>query len=168
MTFQYCMEALAVLDEYPEHYFEKCICFYVLGKSYWDLGVRDKGINYLIQGYELSKFQGIKTEEARGLFFLATSYLDVEEYETALSYLTEADLILETSNPSFLKARCKITLGSIYRELGDYPRAFHNLNSGSELCRILKSPVILARAYNDLAKTYALQQENQIALDYFL
>ena len=41
-TFQYCIEALAVFEEYPGHNFETCICYYMLGKSHWDLGLRDK------------------------------------------------------------------------------------------------------------------------------
>ncbi|HEY0828125.1 MAG TPA: adenylate/guanylate cyclase domain-containing protein [Bacilli bacterium] len=110
----------------------------------------------------------MRTEEARGLFFLGTSYLDVEEYGSALSYLTEADLILETVNLSFLQARCKISLGCVYREQRDYPKAFYYLDAGAEIFRNLNSSVILARAYNDLANTYALQQEHQKALDYYL
>jgi adenylate cyclase len=166
-SFSLCLEALAVFEENPGNEAEQCKGYFGLGNFYWNIGIRDKGIHYYTKSYEISKAAGLAHMEARALGFLATSYYDVKEYETALTYYQEVIKVYERLNDSVSIARTKIAMGCIFRELGDLLKALDYLNSGAQISAEANYSMGLARAHNEMAKTYSILKENEKALVFY-
>ncbi|WP_135553723.1 adenylate/guanylate cyclase domain-containing protein [Paenibacillus cymbidii] len=169
LAIQLCMEAMAFFSEQEDrnHLDGLCRCYLLSGKIYWDLGSRDKGIDYLTKGHDIAKTNQFTELEGRALGFLATSYYDVNEYELALTYFKQAFTMYEGLPAHSMSVRFIITTGCIYKELGDYGQALQYLHQGAELSRSINSQTLLGRAYNDLANTYFAMNDGEKAIRYY-
>jgi tetratricopeptide (TPR) repeat protein len=139
----------------------------VLGKLYWDLGSRDKGINYLTNAYDIAKMNHFTEKEGRALGFLATSYYDVKEYQLALSYFQQCLAIYDNLPVNSMLVRFTITMGCTYKETGDFTRAIEYLQKGAELSKSIQSQTLFGRALNDLANTYFAMKDADRAVHFY-
>lgn len=101
------------------------------------------------------------------LFNTGTSYLMLEEYETALRYYLEAFPLVESAGDKIMTAQAMDIIQSLYTELKQYRKSIDYGLRSVQILRAQDHPYLLAYALNNLGMNYGFLRRFDSALLYY-
>ena len=135
-----------------------------LGQFYYDWGLYDKCIGYLVQ---IESLQDNSVQNLTTLKLLAVSYEKSKNYDLALQNYKELYSRYHDKTHDKLKASILVSMATIYKKNGQYQQASAYEMENLGLRKSLKDTVGMYVALNNLGATFKNLNDNKKALDYF-
>ena len=158
---QYLQAFYIIFDIYD---YDTCIYNFLLLSGY-----ADKIVNLyeqLVQSWKPTLKEEEKWEFGAAHNFLGHAYVDLGQYENAITCYQQCLEIAEERGDIDFKALSLIHLGSVYHSLKKYAEAIEYNRSGLEIGRKIGSKEIEAKALKNLGLFYSSQKQYDLALDY--
>ena len=149
-------------DKYGE-----ALSLYNAGLAYYDLGKRQKALDYYRQALPLLRAVGARGSEATTLSNIGAVYSGLGEKQKALDYYRQALPLRRSVGDRRGEATILSSVGGIYSDLGEQQKALDYYNQALPLVRAVGDRGGEATTLSNTGGVYSELGEKQKALEYY-
>lgn len=134
------------------------LCSLLINGSRWlgELAKHDRRLSMLERAVRIAEQQNYKLEHAQAIFAIGGLYFELENYECASTYLTQAETEARSLNNWALVSRIQIIIRKVLVELENYNEAREKVEAASEDDSVpelqLRKFTTLGRIYSELSR----------------
>lgn len=147
------------IDDYSDFYNN-------IGSVYSDIQDYDKSIIYFKKALEY--IQGNSTNDSIMMINLAESYINKEEYQTAMDYLKRGEIILTDNQAGFLSAYLNSSYGKYYKKIKKYDQAIESIKKSNEIYTRTNTQYRSISNFILLSEIYELTKNKEKAIHFLL
>ena len=126
-----------------------------------------EGFAFAKESIELSQQVGNKISECHARLEMAKIHIKLQEYPNALAHLQTNLELLSGTDYTYPHADTLIALGQLYNQWQKPEFSLPYLEQALTLSENIQSIIILNRCYRELAHTYELKGEFEVALEHY-
>ena len=166
-TIEYGKIALVLADKYNNKE-QKTLALINIGNGHMFTGNFKEALeNHLRPALTLAKKLDFKEGIAGGLNSMAACFMNLGNYQQALTTFEESLQILEASEDYVKAAKIKLNIASLYTNWGDFDKALDYYFEALEVFEKRDDKVLLSRSLNNIAVAYHSWGNYNKALEYY-